>query len=327
MYSPLTQSFRDCYEGQFIKGELKEGKIAYATGENKKGTFRAGELYGHGTHTTNTSECSVFFKGGLKHGKGLEKYFNTCHFSGFYINGQKVWHGSMTFGNKQDLDKSNNIKLESPWLAGRVRCGGMISNTSTKDSLPSFNKASSKYKWLSQLQKNEDRAMQKLRRRHEKNSEIHRLLRIEIQSKKKAIFEKRRRQLKPMLNRLHMEGGKTKSKSNEGNLCENDNSESQLPTEFRYYTFRQMTRAPVSLKESKENPGLRTDITQLSKKRTNLHQQIMKMENEVKNARCTAHKTPLRVAVQDTHKAIEERWSMINIGRIRHNIERRKGRK
>lgn len=85
----------DCYEGEFLHGALKKGKITCKSGEVKEGAFKDGELNGFGKHKTRYGEFHGFFVEGLREGKGQEVFGNGSKFTGFHLNDQRAWYGSL----------------------------------------------------------------------------------------------------------------------------------------------------------------------------------------------------------------------------------------
>jgi len=183
-----------------VKGNLIRGtKEVKLSGETCCGTFSDGLLdgLGHYKSATKRSTYQGNFVDGKTHGVGEQSFYKKnfkdklAQYTGYFCNNDRSGIGSLEIQDSgfgfQDVGKEC-LRIDSTFLAGEPKSGGMITNLEFHTSIPTTNRPSSKYRLLNRFKRVEeqkDLAIMRASLESEKN-DFH--LRSTIELKKKEIY-------------------------------------------------------------------------------------------------------------------------------------------
>lgn len=329
-----------CFEKGLLQGN---GNISTAMGEKFKGNFADGELHGYGSFISSNNRFEGIFDRGLKYGKGEETlHINimprienvkaidvksrrriTSKYRGFFGSDRRIWHGHMfisdTLKEKEfhdTLEQMYEFNQHSPWLEARIK----VSTDSKKSNFERNNcvlkSKMSLYRSFKQLV---DGVIKKNMKRNEKKhkiNEFYRLFRQEINNKKRKIFEEL----------LHKS---IKIVFDPGITQDHQSNQDKDMAHTKFFEFRSVNVAPTSLQEAEISPGLRVEVRSLNKERSEIKEQIQLLHKKIENMKLIIpNASRTMIGVQDILEKIEQKWKLINLERLKHNVEaKEKGEK
>jgi hypothetical protein len=297
-----------------------------SSGDIFEGEFIDGLLHGEGMYEckSNRSIYKGHFVNGSKHGVGEEILYDKKHsvlsrYKGMYCNDRRSGLGRFQFrdcgfSSETTNLKKDNLHLKGYWLAGQPKSGGFISKDTTKFSVPTTHSPTSRFRWLHRLKRVESQKEDILENSDIQVQRTECMFRRHIETKKQKIYDHHKYSIKSMLL------GKMRRRYTGS---ENDYSQI-LPSKSKYYAQRKINKGPTSVDEALNNtkPGLQMIERTAQNEKGAVRELIDLVRGKWSDMGLCVFKTIEMKNIQDEFDEMEEKWSIINVDKIRDSIHK-----